>query len=97
MYLQGRNRGTDVGNGCVDTVGEGGGGMNWEFGTDIYIPPCVKQTASGNLLYSARSSARCSVMTNRDGMGEGEAQEGRGICIHMVHSRCCTAETNTAF
>ena len=28
-------------------------GMNWEIGTDIYIPPGVKQKeiASGNLLY----------------------------------------------
>ena len=21
----------------------GGSGMNWEIGTDIYLPPCVKQ------------------------------------------------------
>ena len=24
--------------------------MNWEIETDIYTPPCVKQTASGKLL-----------------------------------------------
>ena len=30
---------------------------------DIYIPPCVKQTAGGNLLWSPGSSAQGSVMT----------------------------------
>ena len=63
-YLQGRNRHADVQNGRVDT-GEGGrgGGMNWEIGIDIYTLPCVKQIASGNLLYSTGSSAWCSVAT----------------------------------
>ena len=34
--------------------GGGEGGTNWESGIDIYAPPCVKQTASGNLLYTAQ-------------------------------------------
>ena len=40
--LQGSNRGTDVENKLMDTKGgkqgwgPGGGGMNWEFGIDIY-------------------------------------------------------------
>ena len=25
--------------------------MNWERGTDVCAPPCVKQIASGNLLF----------------------------------------------
>ena len=29
----------------------------------IYILPCVEQIASGNLLYSRRNSAQCSVIT----------------------------------
>ena len=33
-------------------VGGKGGEMNWEIGVDIYTLPCVKQIASGNLLYS---------------------------------------------
>ena len=37
---------------------------------------CVKQRASGELLYSTRSSAQSSVMTWRGGVGAGEAQEG---------------------
>ena len=30
------------------------------------------------------------------GMAEWSAQEGRGGCIPVADSRCCTAETNTA-
>ena len=40
-----------------------GGGMNWEIRTDMYTLPCVKQTASGELLYSAWSSTACPSMT----------------------------------
>ena len=29
----------------------GGGGMNWEIGTDIYMLICIKQITSENLLY----------------------------------------------
>ena len=43
--------------------------MNWEIRIDIYTLPCVKQTASGTLLYSTGSSAQCSVMTERSGIG----------------------------
>ena len=34
--MQSRNRDTDVENKGMDTKGEGGGGMNWEMGIDIY-------------------------------------------------------------
>ena len=40
-----------------------GDGMSWEIGTDVDALLCVKQIASGNLLYSAGSSAQRSVMT----------------------------------
>ena len=53
----------DIENGLVDTVGEREGGASSEGSTDIYTQPCVKQTASGKLLYSTGSSAWCSVMT----------------------------------
>ena len=36
-YLKSRNRDTDIENKRMDTKWEGGGGMNWEIGTDIYI------------------------------------------------------------
>ena len=49
---------------------DGGGGMKWETRIDIYTLPCVKQIASRNLLYTAGSSAGCSVVTEMDGMGE---------------------------
>ena len=75
-YLQGRSRDTDIENGLVNTVEEGGGGTNCEIYTtmckaDIHTRPCVKLTyiyyhikiASGKLLYGTGSSAWCSVMT----------------------------------
>ena len=56
----------------------------------IYSLPRVKQTASRNLLCSTGSSAWCSVMTSRSGMGQGgkEIQEGGDTCIHTVDSYC---------
>ena len=47
---------------------------------------------------SAGSSAWCSVVTSRDGMGISgrEGYEGGDICIHIADSLRCTAETNTA-
>ena len=65
-YLQGRNTDADVGNRCVDM---GVGRMNWDFAIDVCVLPYVKQIACGNLLCSARSSAPCSVVTYRGGMG----------------------------
>ena len=51
--------------------------MNWEICIDIDTLPCVKQIASGKLLYSTGCSAQCSLMTERGGMGGWEVQEGR--------------------
>ena len=72
--------------------------MHWETETDVCELPYVKQKAGGKLLYSAGSSAQCSVMAWRGGMG-GRLWEGgsRGddICMHTADSHCCTAETNT--
>ena len=39
------------------------GGMNWEIGIEVCAVSCVKQIASGNLLYSTGSSAWCSLLT----------------------------------
>ena len=45
---------------------------------------CVKQIASGQLLDSTGSSAWCSVMTLRAGMGEGKGGSKRGrIYAHI--------------
>ena len=37
--------------------------MNWKMKIDTNILPCIKQSASGELLYSTGSSAHRSVMT----------------------------------
>ena len=51
--LQGRNRDTDVENKHMDTKGgkQGGGGMNWEIGIDMYTIICIKWMTNKNLLY----------------------------------------------
>ena len=72
-----------------------GRGMNRKSRIYIYTQPCVKQIASGKLLSSTGSSARCSVMTQRSVMGRGrEVPEGGHLCIFKADSHCCTAETN---
>ena len=88
-YLQGRNRDADIENKQVDMRT---GGVNWEIGIDVCALPCIRQAASGKLLCSAGSSAWCSVVTKKGGVGR-EVQEGRDICIHTTDSLCCTAET----
>ena len=55
-YLQDRNRDAGIKNRIVDMVREGEGEMNWESNIETYTLPCVKQIASGNLLYDAGSS-----------------------------------------
>jgi len=40
-----------------------GSGMTRAPGIDVCAPPCAKQIASGNLLYSTGGSAQCSVVT----------------------------------
>ena len=61
--MQERNGDADIENGLVDIVAEGKSGMNGESSTDIYTLPCVKQRASGKLLYGTGSSAQYSVAT----------------------------------
>lgn len=68
--MQAKNGDADVENGCSDTKREGGG-MNYEMRIHIYLLLCIKQTASGKLLYSMESSAQYSVLTQRGGMGGG--------------------------
>ena len=59
-------------------MGTGGvGGMNWEIKTDVCALPCIKQIASGNLLYRTRSSVFFDDLEGGDGgRGGMEDQEG---------------------
>ena len=72
----------------MDTEEEAGRGLNGETGTDAYISPCVKQVAGGKPLHNTRSSAWCSVTTQRGEMVAGVrgAPDGGNICllIHVV-------------
>ena len=73
----------DVENGPVDPVVVRSR-MNWEIGIDIYTLPCVKHIVNWNMIYSAGSSAWCSVVTSMGGMGWGwrEVYEGGHTYIH---------------
>ena len=58
-----------------------------EGSVKVSILPCVKQIASGNLLYDSGTSnlVLCDNLEDWDGMGgEREVQEGRDICIPMA-------------
>ena len=75
--MQSRNRHADLENGHMDMGWGRGTVMNWEIGIDIYILPCVRQTASGNLIYSTGSSAPCFVVTRRVRWGRGRPKRER--------------------
>ena len=72
---------TDVENRCVDTVGDGVGGMNWENGMGTYPLPHVKQTAGGNSLCDRElSPVLCDSAEGRDWVRDGRcAWEGEGV------------------
>lgn len=78
---------------------KGESGTNRGNGDDMDTLPCVKQTAGGKALSSARSSALLSMTRQRRGRGRhGREVQGRGgdMCILTAGTHCCTAETNTA-
>ena len=62
--LQTRNRFTNLENKLMVTKGErSGGGINWEFGIDIYTLLYLKWITNKDLLYSTRCYAQYSVIT----------------------------------
>ena len=77
----------------MDTGWEREGGMSYEIRTAIYKLPCVKQTASGKLVYRGLSLVLCDDLEGWDAGGR-EVREGGDICIHRADSSC-TAETKT--
>ena len=73
-------------------------GGSGEIRINIYTLSCVNQELSGKWLYSTESSAQCSVMTERGGVGgrwQGDPG-GRDKCILIADTFCCTGETKTA-
>ena len=62
--------------------------MNEERSTETYTS-YVEQIASGDLLYDAGSSTRCSVTTQKGGMGremtEQFKREGTYVCLWLIH------------
>ena len=63
--------------------------MNWEIGIDVCVLPCIRRIASGKLLSSAGSSAWCSVVTKKGGMGSGvggrSKREEIYVYIWLIH------------
>ena len=79
-YLQGRHGGADVGNGLVDTVGEGESETNGESSVNIYSLSGVRWIVGEKLLHNTGSLVLCSLMTW--GQAEGwEAHERGNICM----------------
>ena len=76
-------------NRLTDTAGEEESGTKCESSIDIYTRPCVKQIASGKLLYSTGSSARFPGGVEWGWVGK-EAQQGGVICILNADLCCCT-------
>ena len=94
-HLQGKNRDADTEK-LVNTAGKDRVGQT-ERVTLKQTLPCVKQIASGNLLYKYRELKPlfCDNLEEWDGVwGEREAQEEGNSCIFMADSCCCVAETN---
>ena len=48
----------------MDTKGGRGNGMNWKTETDIYAPPCIKQTTVEVTTVEHRSTTQRSVVTD---------------------------------
>ena len=65
-----------------------GGGINWEFGIDIYTLLYIKQIISKDLLYSTGNSAQYFVVTYKGRESEEE---------YISESLCCTPKTNMIF
>ena len=57
-------------------------GMSQEIGIDVCALPCIKQLASGNLLYSTGSSARCSAVVQM-----GRRRPKREVMVVQLLSR----------
>ena len=74
--MQSRNRDTDIKNGCVDMEG----GMNQEFGTDIYTLPYLNWITNKDLLYSTGNSAQCYMTA---WMGRESGGEWIHICVWL--------------
>ena len=92
-YLQNTSKVTDVENKLMATRGWGGGGINWEIGTDIYTLLYIKWISNKDLLYSPGNSTQYSVMAY---MGKGSKKRGDiCICICITDWLCCIPETNT--
>ena len=71
-------------------------GWTGRFGIDVGGVTCIKSLASWNLLYSARSSAEGSEVTQMDGSRGGngrEVQEEGDVCTRIADSHRWTAET----
>ena len=72
------------------TKGERGGGINQEFGINIYTLLYIKQITSKDLLYSTGNYTQYFVITHK-----GKKSEKVDIYVCITESLCCTPETDT--
>ena len=91
--LQGGNRDTDVQNGLVDT-GQGAGGVGRTGSAALACTHCHVWTASRKLLCRPGAVLGARRWPRGLGCGCGGQLTREGVCIYIVDSLCCTAETN---
>ena len=72
----------------------GGGGMNWEMGTDIREGPCVRRIASEKLCTEKAAQLGALWCPRGVEFGGWVVQDPLNIHTLRVGSLCCTAKTN---
>ena len=61
--------------------GDGGGGINWETGVDIYTLLYIKQITNKNMPYSTGNSTQYSVMAYTH-IGQKNLKQSGYICMY---------------
>ena len=89
------NDDADTEKGIVDTVGEGGGGKNWENSTETTALPCGEWDSQRNFAVRHRELKAEALWWLGGARGGRELPEGRDMCAPVAGSGWCMAEANT--
>ena len=91
IYLQSRNRATDVENKGMDTTWGKVGKMNWEIGIEVYILLCLKRITNKSDSIARKALLSFCWWPKREGN-----PKTRDICIHIADSLCCQQKITTS-
>ena len=70
----------------------GVGGINQEFGINIYTLPFIKQVNNKDVLYNTGNYIQYLIITYN-----GKESEKEYIYVYITESLCCALETNTTW